>query len=563
VLGILELYVEDYGTNVGQGGDDTAALTACYNAAEAYNASVPSGQPRKSVIRLPPILNLNSNPVTTSGGNAIVPLRVWASGQSTSYITFRGVDAPGGSFIKTNVTGLSYSATYGPPSMIGGPTIEQLGAGKFVNTIIEMDGVTFTAPANPTICGLDLTCMQGCRLTELYCTTTSFETQPTNLYTFGVRTPECGNGGHVDIGEVYSTGFAFAMVSSTHVAARQFWGYYSVCGLGLTGDGDYGTLDGHGNHIGYLHTEECVYHIAGWSPSGPVSLPVGSYAPPVAGQQRLTWGLWDIEDGSGAVAWAVTVDHVLDANNNILGGGPYCRVTGNVGSVSGPLTVTGGQFLQLRDITVSPTPVTIDAQGAGTQASAANTITWSHTVGTLKNGVLIVAVCMTGGTLASVTFGATSLSLIGAAQSVSGNTRRIELWGAANPPAGTATVTATVAAAGTSTMTGNSVSFSNAAQTFGSIASNTSTSTQAYTQVAAATTAVTDSVLGVSCMRITAGLAPAPLRAVQLWNNVPASANLYSQATLETGHIGTVVSGSFWTTADVAVSVALVIKAAA
>jgi hypothetical protein len=181
------------------------------------------------------------------------------------------------------------------------------------------------------------------------------------------------------------------------------------------------------------------------------------------------------------------------------------------------------------------------------------------------NGMLFVAVEMgSAGSLTSVTYDSDAMTFIGDANSsYSGSTRRVESWGLLNPPPGTAAILATVAASGTSTMVGNSISFGGAKQTF-----NTPVTVQASTalnmvELINTTTAPTDLVLAVLCARITAGLVPMSTRALVLWENVPSGGNVYSKATLESGHVGSVSSGFFWGTADAAAGIGLVINAVA
>ena len=133
VLGIRVIYPEQItpGHTFGVA-DDTAAMQA------VIDYIVSNGL--WCEVRLPPTINLNSAPRTDRQGNAILALPEYVNGGSKCYIRFKG--APGGSGIFTTQTGLSYSSSYGPPSVIGGPTTEQLGVNStFSNSTIEIERI--------------------------------------------------------------------------------------------------------------------------------------------------------------------------------------------------------------------------------------------------------------------------------------------------------------------------------------------------------------------------------------------------------------------------------------
>jgi hypothetical protein len=88
---------------------------------------------------------------------------------------------------------------------------------------------------------------------------------------------------------------------------------------------------------------------------------------------------------------------------------------------------------------------TIDVVTTATLASA-TTMTWSHTVGAGSNRALFVDIGFTSNTdeVGTITYGAQSMTLVGAVQSGGGGTdRRVERWSLVAPAVGTATITVT------------------------------------------------------------------------------------------------------------------------
>lgn len=103
--------------------------------------------------------------------------------------------------------------------------------------------------------------------------------------------------------------------------------------------------------------------------------------------------------------------------------------TNNDGSAAGAKVVT----------TLTPNIPFTDFTGCAT-ASGVATATWSHTVGSGANRLLLVGVSF-GGTdrsISSITFGGAGLTYVGS----SGVNRRVEIWKLVNPTAGTASIIA-------------------------------------------------------------------------------------------------------------------------
>jgi hypothetical protein len=88
-----------------------------------------------------------------------------------------------------------------------------------------------------------------------------------------------------------------------------------------------------------------------------------------------------------------------------------------------------------------------DPASSASTSVATTTLSWSHTVGASPDRLLLVGVSISAGTaVSSVTWGAQPLSLVGA-QNGQSTQSRMELWSLVAPATGTATVTVTMSAA--------------------------------------------------------------------------------------------------------------------
>jgi hypothetical protein len=227
VTGTDIFYPETYGA--GPTGDSTTAFQACVDAAVA------NGQGR---IILANAYNIAGSPRTDRGGNAIVAFPNYGAG--SSLIRFEG--PPGGCVIYyTGANTLTYSATYGIPSVIGGPTPEVLGNNaNFSDCEVQMRDVTVQVPANSTIAGIDLSRIFRRQLDQVSVRAASAASAPTNPWAVGIRLGE-GNGGGSYIGMIHAAGMYAGVISSTpHLDAREVQAFYNVLGLGVTADGQFG-----------------------------------------------------------------------------------------------------------------------------------------------------------------------------------------------------------------------------------------------------------------------------------------------------------------------------------
>lgn len=125
-----------------------------------------------------------------------------------------------------------------------------------------------------------------------------------------------------------------------------------------------------------------------------------------------------------------------------------------------------GLIVTTTPIVGASTPITLDSVSTkdNNGVGAVSTLSWSHTVASGAS-ILIVAVSEASysppPTVVSVTFGSSSLTLIGREDDSPGfKASHVELWSLLNPPAGTKTVTFTLSATETAVV-GAAISFFN------------------------------------------------------------------------------------------------------
>jgi hypothetical protein len=229
---------------------------------------------------------------------------------------------------------------------MGGPTTEQLGVNNhWSGWTVTIEGLLIVGlPANPTLACVDFSRTNiGAEGLDAVSGGNIAGTQPTNANAFGIWLPVGGNAGIAKCGDLDFFGVYAAVIGNPHMSIDRASAQSCVLGLGLIGNEQVNTNDGHSSIVSYLLTQECVYHIASYSPSsGAISLPSGK---PV----QLRVPLWDIEDWATGVApgsWSTTVNHILDANNELYGAIQYARVLAIAGPASG-LTSVGAETVGL------------------------------------------------------------------------------------------------------------------------------------------------------------------------------------------------------------------------
>ncbi len=184
----------------------------------------------------------------------------------------------------------------------------------------------------------------------------------------------------------------------------------------------------------------------------------------------------------------------------------------------------------LKPLVHASTPIVFDSSAAS-ECTSCSSLTWSHTVGSGINGILIVAVSDTNNAPAtSVKFGAASLSPLGSHFAGGVN---VELWSLLNPPSGAATITVTFSVT-ISCVMGGSVSYFNVAGT-GTVVSAEGFGTAASVTVSSSNTGdVVVDRLGVLNTVTATTVSPIGSGQTQRWNSGP----------ITDGHVFCVGAGS-------------------
>lgn len=268
---------------------------------------------------------------TDKAGNAIIPMPNSGSGT----IVLKGFGATAGeaaSYLRTNATGKTYSGTFGPPSVVGGPTPEV--GSTFSSWNVVVDGLGIKVPTDSTVAGYDFVQMARASVKHTLVTSTSpASTLPTSVYSFGLRMPKSLNSGSCLVDDFGVTGlYAGLVLSSPHTDVRNLVTKWCRVGVGHSDDV---IADAHASRIGMWQSEHCVYHLAGWN------VTAGLQSNGATKTTRLIIDVWDIEDAA-AGPWYVTTAHLLDANNTLSGRANFNRTVEGVGPSSADLTVTGG-----------------------------------------------------------------------------------------------------------------------------------------------------------------------------------------------------------------------------
>ena len=190
---------------------------------------------------------------------------------------------------------------------------------------------------------------------------------------------------------------------------------------------------------------------------------------------------------------------------------------------------------------------------SSTTQDNATVVTWQHTVNPGLDRFLVVGVSFFSGTktVASITYAGAPLSFIGAQNGGSGsNNRRVELWGLANPLAGTGAVVMT-ASGGTKAVYGAASFFGvDPLAPTGGFHSGQGTGTTASLTVASAATEV---VMDCISTKGSAEILTVGAGQTEMWNSVSRSngGNAMGAGSWETGAASTAMtwslqSGEYW-----------------
>jgi Pectate lyase superfamily protein len=295
-----------------------------------------------------------------------IPLGTWiASRQSATQVTLS-------QNATATATGVSITLSgFGEASILGGPTPAE-GYGPtwsisdplFSNMLLNLTGITFVAPANPTVSGVDARC-----LAEFNFATLAFQadqnpptaTIPAHTWQFGLGMPQTGNNDNCN-GLWYSEeGAYFGILASEHTCIQSVRCIYSADGIFM----QYGT-GFHGAWIGYASIEACA-----------VCLNVSASNT----YSKIVIDVLDYEDGAGGFAPQA---HIYDPGNRLYG-----SVGLQTNDAFAPV-VTGAANLDVKSLQAGKGAVTPPAVPASTVTY--QNVFWRD-----------AAVTVTGGTVTAIT----------------------------------------------------------------------------------------------------------------------------------------------------------------
>jgi hypothetical protein len=248
------------------GTDDTAAIKSALNAAVAAANTAGGADPELVLTRA---YMVGGAPVVggSTAGNAQIPLpnrapEVPKQRVSITCPTNRG--APlyhwaqtnaqiGGGTLVSTLLGQTSDATYGLPSVIGGPTslpADSIGVAGRSNICAAIDGVTIIMPRNPSYIAVDLWRCAQMDIGSLACLAegTPLSGQPGQLASpansngLGLRVPLLGNNDLVNIDSLSVEGFFYGIAMADHLTVKRIATIYcdTAAFVGLSGVAEHG-----------------------------------------------------------------------------------------------------------------------------------------------------------------------------------------------------------------------------------------------------------------------------------------------------------------------------------
>jgi hypothetical protein len=341
---------------------DALAGTLNYDSTSAIQQAIDSLADGGGKVKFGPKTYLvNGVPRSDRFGNAIIAMPLNMTGgvvDPQPRIVLEGAGSCLTTIKTTRITD-TYSAAYGPPSIIGGPTWEQTrdGAGNpvvptpgitadFLDVGVIVRGIDFSVKhdtavttSGPRVSCLDFGGMSHATVEDCEFWSTSRNTEPKNIWTFAVRMPGTFNNGRIRVTDLRIFGFYAGLVfGSPHLNIDQCT--CSFCHVGYGFDSQRLRTDSHATVGKYVSTGTNICHWGGWGPgTGLTGLPDA--------RQRVWLSIlcWDVEDGSiDTPSWDDTVFHLYDPSNAVHGIINYNRTLQGTGSMQG---LTGGPGLIL------------------------------------------------------------------------------------------------------------------------------------------------------------------------------------------------------------------------
>lgn len=358
------------------GTDDTAAIRSAIDAAYAACTTDKTYYCEIQFSAGIYILSAATTKGGTTRGNAQIslPNREPADGPKVTMVMRGMVDSgawahwqqgPGqksGAVLRTMLTAQTPDGTWHSPSVIGGPTETLVGGGEFSNIRAVLDGITVSAPLNPSIIAADLRRCAQADVPMFSALADGNATQMTGSATdsngIGMYLPSINNNDSCNVGIYSCEGFYYGLAFSDHLVAHRIGIIYSDTAIFINSASGTET---HGSSILYASIEGASTGIEKNVSSGNV------------------YPLWIGQVNSEAVTTAVK-----DSGNHLRG---YIGWTINSGGADPALT--GAANIKVENLNRLRGNITAPAVPASTVATTA----------IAKDAAVIVA----GGTVTAIT----------------------------------------------------------------------------------------------------------------------------------------------------------------
>lgn len=372
---------EDFGAKRDGSSDDTAAINAAIAVAVAGGQA--NGTNYAEVQFSVGIYQVNGALRTDQSGRAQIPLPkidtfssvfdppkftlVLRGTQDSSALWDGGQVLLAGAVLRSNLN-TGFDATFGSPSVIGGPTQQQVGDSYSTNLLLVMDGFSLVTPNNGQSVGIDLQNVAQCNIGTLSLNGSvdpeTFTAAPTNGGV-GLRMPVNWGEDNSNIWRLAIMGYTYGFIPGEHTTVDSAVIFFSQYGVAPQ------IAKSHAIRFGYLSTEGCTYHISMTLASTPI---------------RMDIHLWDTEDVT-----VPTTYHLDDPANLLYGVANFhCfsnPLRGGVHWGAVPL-VNGGRAYKVVNASQAPGAAASPAVPASTVALT--NPYWRDAVVTISGGAVTV-----------------------------------------------------------------------------------------------------------------------------------------------------------------------------
>ena len=376
------------------GTDDTAAFKNAVNA--VTTAAINDGSYFAELLLSAKAYMIAGAPTMGGGtlGNAQIPLPMIDTRTRKLIFSIRGSGPSGqlyhwlqrgpqlaGSTLISPMIGAAADATYGIPSVIGGPTPTNLaldeGTQAFTNMLFSIDGVTIITPRNPSFVGVDLYRVAQAKIGSLSVLADASPRSdapagtrlqiPTNSQGLGLRMPRFQNNDLNEVDSFGCEGFYYGMALGDHFDARRLALIYCDTAMFVAPGGG----PEHGMAVQYASIEACNTGLEATGQAGTTKLPI-------------TFGRVDIEVASGVT--------IKDPNSVLYGDFNYAH------NASNPPTRTGATNIRIVDTNRARGTFTAPAVPASGSAVADSAMPWRDALVTITGGT-VTAITVDGQTM--------------------------------------------------------------------------------------------------------------------------------------------------------------------